>query len=311
VLDPHGEPAFEAYRVGYRELSWMRSSKPAYPLSVDLEDRVRLLGYDSPSRVAAGQDFPLYLYWSVAQPIRPDLLFSFFAHLVDTRGYVWDQVDALGYPVSNWIEGDLAIQVFDMVVPPDAPPVEYGFVLGMYDEVTGVRLRAYSDGADLPDDAVVAEPLSVMRATVPPSMDELDIPRQRNASFDNKLKLLGCDVGSRAVERGDGVHISLYWQALTDPDMDFAVSILLTDESGQVLNEILRDAVDGLYPTSLWSEGEVVRDRFDFGVDQSVPEGRHRLWVRLWDPQIQNFLRVVESDDDRVRLGKVYVVAGQ
>jgi hypothetical protein len=142
-------------------------------------------------------------------------------------------------------------------------------------------------------------------------MDELDIPRERNASFEDKLKLLGCDVGARAVKRGEGVHIGLYWQALTDPDMDYAVSILLTDESGQVLDEILRDTVDGLYPTSLWSEGEVVRDRFDFIVDQSAPEGRHRLWVRLWDPYSQSYLRVLGSENDRVRLGKVYVVAVQ
>ena len=184
-------------------------------------------------------------------------------------------------------------------------------MLGMYDEVTGVRLTAHSDGAALPDDVVATDPVSVKRASVPPGMDELDIPRQRNASFENKLELLGCDVGARAVERGDSVHVSLYWQAVVRPEVDYLVSILMTDDSGEVLSEIFRGTVDGLYPTSLWSEGEVVRDRFDFQVDQSVPEGRHRLWVRLWDPQSQGFLRVVESEDDRVRLGKVYVVAGQ
>jgi hypothetical protein len=213
--------------------------------------------------------------------------------------------------VSSWIEGDLAIQVFDLVVPPDAPPLEYASMLGMYDEVTGIRLTALSGGAALSDDVVATEPFSVKRATLPPSVDELEIPRERNASFDDKMKLLGCDVGARTVERGDAVHISLYWQALMKTETDYVVSVLLAGESGEVLEEIFRDTVDGLYPTSLWSEGEVVRDRFDFNVGQSVPEGRHRLWVRLWDPNSQRHLRVVGSEDDRVRLGKVYVVAGQ
>ena len=311
VLDAQGEPAFVAYRVGPQDSARMRSVQPAHPISVDLEDRVELLGYELPPVVEAGPDLPLLLYWRVSQPIRPDLLFSFFAHLVDTRGYVWDQVDALGYPVSSWIEGDLVMQVFDLIVPPDAPPLDYLATLGMYDEVTGVRLTAYGEGATLPDEVVATEPFSVKRATMPPNINELDIPRERNASFDDKLKLLGCDLGTRAVEHGEGVHVSLYWQALVKPEMDYVVSILLTDESGEVLDEIFRDAVDGLYPTSLWSEGEVVRDRFDIIVDQSVPEGRHRMWVRLWDPHSRSYLRLVGSEDDRVRLGKVYVVPGQ
>jgi hypothetical protein len=89
------------------------------------------------------------------------------------------------------------------------------------------------------------------------------------------------------------------------------ISILVTDEDGdEMLEEVFRQPVDGLYPTSLWSQGEVVRDRFDVVISESVPEGRHRLWVRLYDPVAERFLQLAGSSEDRVRVGKVLVSAG-
>jgi 4-amino-4-deoxy-L-arabinose transferase-like glycosyltransferase len=311
VLDPWGEPAFVVYRLSSQELSELRAIEPAYPLSVNLGNRVELLGYDLPPTIEAGDDLPLLLYWRVSQPIRPDLLYSFFAHLLDTRGYQWDQVDALGYPVSSWIEGDQVVQVFDLTVPPDAPPLTYKVKLGMYDQMTAARLMPTAEGAPLPDGAVSTESFSVTKAAVPPDIDTLDIPRERYADFDGKLNLLGCDLETLAAHHGEKVQISLYWQALVAPEHDYMVSILITDEAGEVvLDEILREPVDGLYPTSLWSEGEILRDRFGVIVDESIPEGRHRLWVRVWDPSTRSYLRLSDSEEDRVRVGKVYVSPG-
>jgi hypothetical protein len=309
-LDPRGEPAFTAYRVGAQELSNVRSLQASHALSVDLEGRVELLGYDMPMAVEAGESIPTLLYWRVSQPIRPDLRYSFFAHLSDQRGYIWDQVDTLGYPVSSWIEGDLVVQLFDLTVPPDAPPLQYLVKMGLYDEVTGDRLTATEDGAILPDGVVATEPISVAKAAVPPSIDELEIPRLRQANFDGKLELLGCDLTPVAAERGQAVHIVLYWQALTKPQEKYVYSIIFTDEAGQVLDEVFQEPVDGLYPTSLWSEGQVVRDRFDIILDDSLPEGRHRLSVGVWDPESGSYLRLVGLEEDHVRLGKVYVGPG-
>jgi 4-amino-4-deoxy-L-arabinose transferase-like glycosyltransferase len=307
VLDPLGEPAFVAYRLTTGELFKLRAISLDHPLSVRLSDRVELRGYELSSPVQAGGNLLVTLYWSVPQPIRPDLRFLFFAHLVDMRGFVWDQVDTLGYPVSNWINDDLVVQLFELTVPPDAPPLDYQIKLGMYDEMTGVRLAPKpADVADQ-ENAVSTELFRVARAATPAEGEELEIPRERYADFEGVLTLLGCDVGAVAVERDEAVHVSLYWQAMTKPEKDYLVSILVTDESGGILWELLREPVDGLYPTSQWAAGEVVRDRFDLMMDASVPEGRHRLWARVWDPAQEKYLLVNGSDEDRVRLGKVYV----
>ncbi len=307
-LDPHGAPGFAAYRLSRDEVDRLHDPEPDYPLSVNLQDRVQLLGYDLPTALEAGSDLSLFLYWRVSQPIRPDLRYAFFAHVVDGRQYIWAHSDTLGYPVSSWIEGDVVAQVFDLSIPYDAPPLEYEVKLGMYDLVTGVRLRPSVNGVPLSESAVTSKPFSVMKAAVPPSIEEIEIPRERYANFDEKVMLLGCDLEPLHAKAGDAVHISLYWQALAQPKEDYLVSVLMTDEGGGELHEVLRQAVDGDYPTSLWSEGQIVRDRFDLVIDSSIPIGRHRLWARLYDPSAGSYLTLADSDEDRVRVGKVWIL---
>ncbi len=309
ILDPHGKPAFVAYRLGPEELANLRTLQPRYPLSVSLEDRVELIGYELPGAVEAGGNLPLVLYWRVSQPTRPDLLYAFFAHLVDMRGYVWAQADTLGYPVSSWIQGDLVIQWFDLSVPPDAPPLEYQVRMGMYDLVTGARLAPTVEGSRLPERVITSEPFSVTRAATPPAIEALDIPRRREANFEHKFNLLGCDLGPLRVSPGDTIHVSLFWQALVKPESDYLISVFLTEDEGDVWSEIVRQPLDGDYPTTLWGAGEVIRDRFDLLIDPSAPSGKHRLWVRLYDPATQTYLRLEGSDEDRVRCGKVRILS--
>jgi 4-amino-4-deoxy-L-arabinose transferase-like glycosyltransferase len=308
VLDPRGEPAVVVYRLSPQELAELRAVDPAHPLSVALEDRVELLGYDLPTSVEAGSQLPLLLYWRVSQPIRPDLLYAFFAHVLDKRGYVWAQADALGYPVSSWIEGDLIIQWFDLTIPPDAPPLEYHVNVGIYDLVTGERLVPTVEGAALTEGTLTLEPFSVTRAVRPPTAEELAIPRLRQADFDHQLNLLGCDLGPVEVNPGDTIHVSLYWQALAEPSSDYQISVFFTDSTGNAWGEVLRHALDGDYPTTLWQESEAVRDRFDLAIDPSASPGIHRLWVRLYDPTTQTYLPIVGSDKGYVRVGKVLVL---
>ncbi|HUW97012.1 MAG TPA: hypothetical protein VMW58_14610, partial [Anaerolineae bacterium] len=304
----HGEPAFVAYRLGPGELANLRTLQPRYPLSVNLEDRVELIGYEVPETVKAGTDLPFLLYWRVPQPTRPDLLYAFFAHLVDMRGYVWTQVDTLGYPVSSWIQGDLVIQWFDLAIPPDAPPLEYQAKIGMYDLITGSRLTPTSEGVPLAEDFVPSEPFSVTRAPSPPTVGELDIPRLRQANFDHELNLLGCDLEPLEVKPGDPIQISLYWQALAEMESDYQISLFFRDAEGNVWGESLRQPLDGHYPTTLWEKGEVVRDLFDLLIDPSAPLGIHRLWVRVYDPATQTYLPLVGSDEEYVRVGRVRVL---
>ncbi len=66
---------------------------------------------------------------------------------------------------------------------------------------------------------------------------------------------------------GDGRwQISLYWQATAKPDRDYSVYIhasdhmTITEPENIVAQDDAGSPVDGWYPTSLWSPGEIIRD---------------------------------------------------
>ena len=61
-------------------------------------------------------------------------------------------------------------------------------------------------------------------------------------------------------------HITLYWQAVARPDRDYSVFVQASDRAAiDSPDAIVAQAdssapVQGWYPTTLWSPGEIVRD---------------------------------------------------
>jgi hypothetical protein len=59
-----------------------------------------------------------------------------------------------------------------------------------------------------------------------------------------------------------------------------AVTLQLLDATGQMVQEIETQPVDGYYPTSLWHQGEIVRDMYSFWLTEEVSPGSYTLRVR-------------------------------
>jgi len=66
---------------------------------------------------------------------------------------------------------------------------------------------------------------------------------------------------------GDMLQVSLYWRALTETQEDYSVSLRLVDEDGEKQAQVDNlHPVLSLYPTTLWSEGEVVGDYYELAI---------------------------------------------
>ncbi len=99
-----------------------------------------------------------------------------------------------------------------------------------------------------------------------PVLSEPDLPGHNTSPIamgDSSIVLRDWAVRSL----GDGRwQISLYWQALARPDRDYSVYIhasdhpAITDPENIVAQDDAGAPVDGWYPTSRWSPGEIVRD---------------------------------------------------
>jgi 4-amino-4-deoxy-L-arabinose transferase-like glycosyltransferase len=312
ALDPQGRLTFLAYRLGASEMSALRSVRPQYPLVANLGGQLELLGYDLPSSVQAGQTVRLVLYYRIPSELGGRRNYSFFAHLVDGRGYLWGQDDAFGYPTSNWYGGDMAVQWLDVSVPADAPPRSYHFEVGLYDQDIGQPFPILGEDGSPVAAAVTLEPFTVRKADVPPAAASLEIPNPLQARVGDSFTFLGCDVSPWVLNPGQSAHVSLYWQTTARPDRDYLVSTYLVDEGGKVWPQGSRQALDGDYPTSLWEAGQVVRDRFDLVVDPEIPRAVYELRVGLYDEQTRSYLPVAVSSEggipsESISLGQILV----
>lgn len=89
--------------------------------------------------------------------------------------------------------------------------------------------------------------------------------------------------GEAAYHPGTVVPVTLYWQAIQVPAHDYSVSLRLFDEGGQEIFKVdSQHPVLGTYPTSLWTEGEVVADYYEIPLAPHLPPGRYRWGVILY-----------------------------
>jgi hypothetical protein len=120
-----------------------------HPVGADLGGIVQLIGYDLPQEgVAAGEAFPLTLYWRALGETKTS--YTVFVHVVGPDGIIrgqWDSVPGGGtLPTTGWLKGEVVTDEYRVPMAKGAPPWQYTILVGMYDPVTGERLRVAGAG---------------------------------------------------------------------------------------------------------------------------------------------------------------------
>ncbi|MEA3374708.1 MAG: glycosyltransferase family 39 protein, partial [Chloroflexota bacterium] len=97
-------------------------------------------------------------------------------------------------------------------------------------------------------------------------------------------RLLGFDVEQQAVEPGQTTRVTLYWEVLSETDVNYVLFAQLFGREATKIGQ--RDTYPGLghYPTSFWQPGEVILDEIPIPVaSQAVAPSRLRLDVGLYE----------------------------
>jgi hypothetical protein len=134
--------------------------KPSQALDANLNNQVRLIGYDLPLGAAQpGTEVPLTLYWRVTGELDRD--YTVFVHLVDEHGVLSGQGDGPPldntYPTSFWSASEELADRHRLRVFGQAAPGAHQVVAGLYDPLTGQRLPLLDgQGKVIGDQVVVA-----------------------------------------------------------------------------------------------------------------------------------------------------------
>jgi hypothetical protein len=115
------------------------------------------LGYDIQTpAVKPGETLRLATLWRLNKPLESAIM---FVHIVDQDGQILAQSDRLDAPGEYWREGDLLIQLHEIILPDSMAPGTYHPLIGIYTSQDEKRLPVQVNG--LPSDHLRLPPLVV------------------------------------------------------------------------------------------------------------------------------------------------------
>ncbi|HEY8476462.1 MAG TPA: glycosyltransferase family 39 protein [Chloroflexota bacterium] len=242
-------------------------------------DDVELLEHRiSPARLKPGDELEVEFVWRARRPIDRNWAVS-----VSLRG----EGDAVLAQVESWPQGGRAPTT---AWPPGAivrdryrltprwegsDPFLAQVWLGVYDPTApGGPALPITDaqGRSLGTGTVIGH-VSVR----PAHQADWRPSRRVDARFGDAVRLLGYDLALAP----SGAEITLYWQAIANVPESYTVFAHLLDRSGALVSQHDGLPRGGLYPTSAWEAGEVVRDRRVLALPDGA-EGSYRIHVGLY-----------------------------
>jgi hypothetical protein len=130
---------------------------PQYPHEANLDDQIRLLGYDLAGLPESGGSLHLTLFWEALSTPQED--YTVFVHLVGQDGRIWGQRDSQPvsgfHPTSAWTEGEVVRDQVHVTISESAPSGEYTLTVGMYRSGGGERLPVLDSKGQIAGDSAV------------------------------------------------------------------------------------------------------------------------------------------------------------
>lgn len=282
LLDANGQPrGVEAALATVQVVPPQRPLAPdslpvQYPVNVDFDQRVRLLGFSigqGPFR--AGDPLTFSLFWqSLADGQEPYVV---FAQLQDEAG----EPVALSetpptYPSQHWSDGTLLRDPRQIGLPATLPAGSYRLAVGL---LRPDRSRVpVEDG----DQLILTSVETTQRAhnfTPPSAAHSLDI------HFGGAARLVGYDLrGGMPLRPGQSLTLVLYWHAQETFDRRYTVFVHLVDANGHIFGQQDQIPGNGEFPTTSWVPGEYLTDAYAIPIKIDTPPGEYQIELGFYDP---------------------------
>ncbi|HID63842.1 MAG TPA: DUF2079 domain-containing protein [Anaerolineae bacterium] len=143
-------------------------------------------------------------------------------------------------------------------------------------------------------------------------LPELPMQHATEANFSGQIKLLGYTLETEEIKPGDSVQLALYWQALANMETSYTVFTHLIDQDERIMGQRDNLPVSGLYPTTEWTPGEKIVDRYEIATSPEILPGEYSIEIGLYELDSGERLPALNAmglpQDSRVILSKVWVV---
>lgn len=135
-------------------------------------------------------------------------------------------------------------------------------------------------------------------------LDEEPEPEYRiNAKFGDDIELIGVSVSDN-LTAGEKAKFTWYWKALDDLDANWKIFVHFDSKAESYRQGLDHHPVDGLYQTSRWKKGQIIKDVQEVVLNNDYPAGTAVPYVGLYKGQkrmpISNASDVDVTKDNRV-----------
>jgi hypothetical protein len=216
----------------------------------------------------------LTLYWQLHEGMEEN--YASYVHFFDADLQPIGQADKEAmregshiFPTSHWTVGQVVQDNF--VAPP--PSAAY------------VRAGLYT----LADGTIQSFGRSVVFTLQSPPLEE--VPNRLDVSLGGQVMLRGFQTD----RDGETLRLILYWGSEAGPSQDYTVFVHVV-EGEQIVAQQDQQPLAGFYPTSMWREGEIVKDVYALPLPPTGTEIR----VGLYDPNTMQRLPRADADVDYV-----------
>jgi len=125
------------------------------------------------------------------------------------------------------------------------------------------------------------------------------------------ILLRGYQIVSQSVSPGQILSLSLYWQALAQPDRNYKVFVQLLSPEGQLVAQRDSQPLDGFRPTSTWRLGQEITDRYGLLLPDTLQPGAYQLVIGMYDGETGQRLQAsgegIQAGSDMIPLIKIWV----
>ena len=301
-----------------------------YPLLADFGSLIEFLGFDV---TYPRDEEPNYnLYFRSQHPLDRDYFIALY--LVDEAGQVvgstvQPQPATVWYPTSRWQPGEVVKIRANTLSWWTGDRKHHSVALGIMDgnDTWDVSRRLRPTVVEsawltpLPADGTLlqlmtfrntwagAKPvLRERRFTIP------QIEHPMEATLADQVRFLGYDLSPPPYKRGETLHLTLYWQAVTRMAQSYTVFVHLLNEDGLMGGQWDSAPGGGLLPTTVWLEGEVIADEYEVPIKAGAPPGEYTIEIGMYEASTGERLQVRGKGGDvegnRLMLHKIEVPRG-
>jgi uncharacterized membrane protein len=256
------------------------------------------------SRVPRGGPVDVTIWWqAVTRPtsdydVRISINNGAYRHEVVT-----ERPAGGSYPTGEWGSAEVIADKHRFVIPPDAPP-------GLT-RLTAQLIPHSPVSAAIAGEVLVIGDVEVVDREIVMSRPS-GIQTPRDYKVGNFARLIGSTLTASNARPGDRLTLTLYWQALGNSgDVSYTAFAHLLNSNELVKAQQDHPPGTGDVPTTGWSAGEFVTDKYELTVAPDAGSGTYIVEVGMYDPASGQRLAVTDgagdASGDRIVIGSIQI----